>query len=111
MVAGSFPLGLSLSTAGVLSCPTTPAATFTFTVQAADSSTPSRTAQKPFTLAVAPAPTPLSIATTSPLLASAEGSAYSQTLTATGGTPGYTWSVVAGSLPAGLSLSTAGVLS
>lgn len=39
------------------------------------------------------------------------GSAYSQTLAATGGTAPYTWSVTAGALPAGLTLSSAGVLS
>src|SRR5262249_13142696 len=38
------------------------------------------------------------------------GTAYSQTLNATGGTPPYTWSVVTGSLPAGLSLSSGGAL-
>src|ERR1700761_608150 len=35
----------------------------------------------------------------------------SQTLTATGGTPSYTYSVSTGSLPAGLTLSTGGVIS
>jgi CHRD domain len=39
------------------------------------------------------------------------GVAYSQTLTASGGTPPYTFAVMSGSLPSGLSLSTAGVLS
>ncbi len=39
------------------------------------------------------------------------GSAYSQTLTATGGTTPYTWEAVSGTLPAGLSLSAAGVIS
>jgi len=39
------------------------------------------------------------------------GLAYSQTLTATGGTAPYTWSVPAGGLPAGLTLSSAGVIS
>jgi hypothetical protein len=33
------------------------------------------------------------------------GTAYSQTLAATGGNGVYTWSIVAGSLPAGLSLN------
>ena len=37
--------------------------------------------------------------------------AYSDTLTATGGTTPYTWSVNAGTLPPGLTLSAAGVLS
>ena len=41
-----------------------------------------------------------------------EGQLYSQTLQATGGTAPYTWSVVSGSLPAGLTLDPAtGVIS
>ncbi|SKB07238.1 Putative Ig domain-containing protein [Prosthecobacter debontii] len=39
------------------------------------------------------------------------GSAYSFTLSATGGTSPYTWAVASGSLPAGLTLSSAGVIS
>ena len=39
------------------------------------------------------------------------GASYSQTLTANGGTAPYTFAVTAGSVPAGLTLSTAGVLS
>ncbi len=39
------------------------------------------------------------------------GSAYSATLAATGGTPFYTWRLTTGQLPAGLHLTTAGVLS
>ncbi len=38
------------------------------------------------------------------------GVAYTDTLTATGGTAPYTWSVNAGSLPPGITLSSAGVL-
>ena len=41
----------------------------------------------------------------------AVGGAYSDTLTATGGTAPYTWSVNAGTLPPGITLSAAGVLS
>ncbi len=52
----------------------------------------------------------LSITTTS-LADGVMGAAYSQTLTATGGDGTYTWSISAGSLPAGLSLSAAGVIS
>ena len=40
----------------------------------------------------------------------AVGTAYSQTLSATGGTSPYNWSVSSGTPPAGLSLSAAGVL-
>lgn len=39
------------------------------------------------------------------------GQAYNQTLTATGGTPAYTFAVTAGALPGGLTLSPAGVIS
>jgi len=45
--------------------------------------------------------------TTPSLPASSVGSAYSRTLAATGGTLPYTWSVISGSLPAGLSLDPA----
>jgi len=46
----------------------------------------------------------------SPLPAPVVGQSYSQALTATGGTGGYTFTVSDGSLPAGLALSTAGAL-
>ncbi|MBI5734181.1 MAG: putative Ig domain-containing protein, partial [Candidatus Kerfeldbacteria bacterium] len=49
--------------------------------------------------------------TTASLPAAMVGSAYSQTLTATGGTAPLTWSLNIGSLPAGLTLSSAGVIS
>lgn len=55
-------------------------------------------------------PGPLSIATTS-LPAGNAGSVYSATLTAAGGTSPYSWTLDSGSLPAGLSLSSAGVIS
>ena len=38
------------------------------------------------------------------------GAAYSQTLTATGGTIPYTWSIVSGTLPVGLTISSEGVI-
>jgi hypothetical protein len=57
-------------------------------------------------------PGPLSIVT-STLTGGTVGSAYSQTMVASGGTPPYHWSVVAGNgnLPPGLTLSDSGVLS
>ncbi|GAC1700188.1 MAG: hypothetical protein NVS9B4_01130 [Candidatus Acidiferrum sp.] len=39
------------------------------------------------------------------------GSAYSQALTATGGTPPYTWAIASGALPTGTTLSVLGVIS
>jgi len=55
-------------------------------------------------------PQPLTIVTAS-LPVCATGEPYSQILAATGGAQPYAWSLDAGSLPAGLSLSAAGVIS
>jgi hypothetical protein len=64
--------------------------------------------------AAAPTPTqqlaPLSIPVTS-LPDAPLGQAYGQSLAASGGTPPYAWSIAAGSLPAGLSLSALGTIS
>jgi hypothetical protein len=54
---------------------------------------------------------PLAIST-SALPVGTKGTAYSRTLTATGGMTPYTWSISSGSLPAGLTLnSSTGVIS
>jgi uncharacterized protein (TIGR03437 family) len=55
-------------------------------------------------------PGPLSISSAS-LPGGTVNVLYSQALGATGGLPPYTWSVIAGSLPQGLSLSTSGIVS
>ncbi len=104
-------LNLSVSSAGVLSG-TPPAAggAASFTVQAADSA--SNKASVAFSLTVKSG---LVINTASPLPNGYGNAAYSQTLTATGGSgTGLTWSVTSGasSLAAlNLALSSAGVLS
>ena len=56
-------------------------------------------------------PTALEILTPATLPFGAVNAAYSQTLAAAGGTTPYTWSVTAGALPAGVTLSSAGLLS
>jgi hypothetical protein len=55
-------------------------------------------------------PPPLVLLTAS-LPPPTKGQAYNQSLAATGGIPPYKWSVSAGALPSGLTLSNAGVLS
>jgi putative Ig domain-containing protein/matrixin/fibronectin type III domain protein/Ig-like domain-containing protein len=57
-----------------------------------------------------PPPTTLTITTTS-LAPITRGVPYSQQLSATGGSPPYTWSLISGALPAGLSLSSSGLIS
>jgi hypothetical protein len=103
--AGSLPAGLTLSSQGVLSGTPTATGTTTFTIKSTDSSTPTaQTATRSFTLAVT-APAALEITTTTADLEPvAQGVGYEVSLFASGGVPQYTWSVSAGSLPAGLTL-------
>ena len=109
VISGSLPLGLSLSSAGVISGTPSMAGTSSFSVQVTGSNSLSSTAT--FSLTVNPVPTPPTITTSSPLLKGTVGVAYNQTLKASGGTLPYTWSISSGSLPAGLSLSSTGVIS
>jgi len=104
--AGSLPAGLSLTAAtGVISGTPTTAGTSNFTVQVADGIT---TVTRPLSIKINPA---LTVTTTS-LPNGGVGVAYSRTLAASGGSGTYTWSIAAGSLPAGLSLTaTTGVIS
>ncbi|MBU6199763.1 MAG: putative Ig domain-containing protein, partial [Xanthomonadaceae bacterium] len=109
--AGPLPAGLTLSSGGVLSGTPTAGGTFNFTVTATDSSTGAGapyTGSRAYTLTVNP-PT-ITLAPTS-LPAATVAAAYSQTITASGGTSPYTYAVTVGTLPAGLTLSSAGVLS
>ena len=98
LASGALPAGLQLdASSGTISGTPAAAGTFPFTVSATDAA--KQTAQKPLTIVVTDA---LTITTGN--LSATVGVSFSQTLAATGGTPPYTWSVTAGSLPAGLSL-------
>jgi len=108
VTTGTLPTGLSLnSSTGVISGTPT-GASATFTVTATDSETPTpQTANKQLTITV----NPQLAVTTASLPAGTVGTAYNQTLGATGGITPYTWAVTVGSLPAGLTLnSTTGVI-
>jgi Putative Ig domain len=109
--SGSLPPGVAFSgAAGTLSGTPTTAGTYSLTVQAKDSSATPQTASTSASIAISAAAAPLQMTTTS-LPAAQVGSAYSATLTATGGVPPYTWSLASGSLPAGLALSGSGTIS
>ncbi|MFL5950359.1 MAG: putative Ig domain-containing protein [Gaiellaceae bacterium] len=119
-IGGTLPPGLSLSFSGTVSGTPTAAGSFSFWVDLSDQNPPSADwcrpsdAQREFTITVAggaPAAVPLSInqsalAPKTTTLAAP----YSFQLTADGG-GSQTWSVVDGSLPAGLQLSSGGLLS
>ncbi len=106
LALGALPNGLGISATGTISgVPTAPAGTSSFTVQLTDANT--ATASKGLSIVVQPA---VAVATTS-LPNGAVGVAYSQTLTATGGQAPFTWSLASGTLPTGLGISAAGVLS
>lgn len=109
--SGTLPAGLSLSSAGALTGTPTAAGTSTFSLSVSDSGSPAQTATLAATLVIAAAPPPtLVITTTSPLTPGTVGVTYSATLAASGGTAPYTWAITTGTLPAGLTLSTAGAL-
>ena len=110
IASGSLPAGLTLSSAGVISGTPTGSGISTFTVGVQDSGSPAQTASGGESITVSAAPSKLTITTTG-LAAGKNGTSYSASLSASGGTPGYTWSIASGSLPAGLTISSAGVIS
>src|SRR6266550_197751 len=107
--ATTFPPGLTLSSTGQITGTPTAAATYNFTVQVKDLQNTTATAN--LSILVNPAPTLLTITTTSSQLPTGTVStAYATNLTASGGTPPYAWSVTtaATTFPPGLILSGAG---
>jgi len=105
--SGALPAGLTLSSAGVISGTPTVSGSSSFTIQVKDSSVPAAESARSFMLTMQPVPLAI---TTSALPAVTEGTPYSASLAASGGTPPYSWSIVQGSLPPGLSLASNGVI-
>jgi len=127
VISGSLPPGLALATSGHVSGTPTSAGAWSFWVNLSDQNPPSADwcrpseAQRQFTITIngpgsgnpgpAPAPAPALSIVTSGLPGATVGTSYSTTLTASGGSGTKSWTIAAGSLPAGLSLSPTGVLS
>lgn len=112
VVGGEFPPGLTLSSSGYITGTPTKAGTYSFYIRQTDQCGPEGEGNAPFVITIqpgAPPQPPLVLATTS--LAPAEaGSAYSATLSSSGGSS-YTYSLASGVLPSGLTLSANGVIS
>jgi hypothetical protein len=108
-VGGTLPAGLTLNSACVVSGTPTTAGTTTVQIHAVDSATPTaNTVTGPVSITVSPIPT---LTLTGSLPNATLGVTYSQTLVASGGIKPYTYSLTAGSLPAGLTLSAGGTIS
>jgi large repetitive protein len=129
LIGGSLPPGLSLAKNGQVNGTPSQAGGWSFWVNLSDENPPSASwcvpgsAQREFTITIngsgggspapgpSPTPTPALSITTSGLPGATVGAAYSTTLSASGGSGNKTWTIAAGSLPAGLSLDSNGVVS
>jgi hypothetical protein len=113
MDAASSPLPAGLSFAAtstqatISGTPTTAGTTNNIIIDVKDSEQPAVTQKITYSITIT-STTALSITTTSPLTGATLGTAYSATVTASGGVTPYTWTVATGStLPAGLTLASA----
>ena len=107
LLSGSLPHGLSLSGGGVISGTPTAAGGSHVTVQVRDSEVSPATSQASLNVSVL---NPLTV-TTSQLSSGNQGVRYQASLAATGGVPPYSWNLISGSLPDGLTLSSGGRIS
>ena len=104
--AGALPPNLILDPAtGVISGTPTAPGTFSFTVRVAD--TGGQSATQPLSITITPIPPPgiPPDITTTTLPAGTVNQPYNQPVVSTSGTGALTWSIVAGALPAGLTLN------
>jgi large repetitive protein len=108
----SLPAGLTLNpvTGTMTGTPAGPPGQFFFDVTLRDSASPAQTSG-PVRIEIIILPGVLTITTTSPLPDAVQGRSYTQSLTSTGGTAPVSWTLASGNLPAGLALSSAGLLS
>jgi large repetitive protein len=109
--SGALPTGLTLNaTTGVISGTPNTAGTFNFTITATDSN--GCPGSRPYSIVMAPPGCPVITVNPATLPPGIIGTPYSQTVSATGGTAPYTFTVSSGLLPPGLTLNaTTGVIS
>ncbi len=116
VTTGKLPAGLTLTPAGVLAGTPTTAGTSPVEIRGTDASGCYETISYSIIIAAAPPPPPvcptITLAPTTLPNGSygSIGAPYSQTITSSGGTAPYSFGVTAGALPAGLTLTPAGVL-
>lgn len=104
---GSLPPGLVLNNSGIISGTPTVAGSYTFTMKVTDQIGGNDV--QAFYLQIDDVINPTITTTTLPSVL--VGTVYNETIEANGGTPPYTFSLIVGSLPAGITLSSGGILS
>ena len=103
LIAGQLPTGLSFSAEGILQG--TPSAQGSYSISVAVTDSTNQRTNATFTLTVA------SLAITTTALPSATPQTpYSTVLEATGGAVPYRWTIISGTLPAGLTLTPEGLI-
>lgn len=113
VTSGTLPTGLTLTAGGLLAGTPTATGSFTVTIRGTDANGCFGSITYTIVIAAAPAPPPVcpAISFTPPTLPDGTtGVAYSQTFVGSGGTGPYSFGVTVGVLPAGLTLTAAGVL-
>ena len=107
-IGGAFPTGVSIDSAGLISGTPTEVGSFSVTIQADDEViTPD---SQVFSLDIASSTADVAV-TTASLASAVNGVAFSQQLQASGGDGSYVWTLTAGSWPAGISMSSSGLVS
>lgn len=108
--AGTLPSGLTLTAAGVLSGTPTASGTYNFTVTATDAGGNNCTGNRAYTISVS-CPTITMTPAIGALTSGSVGTVYTAVnFVATGGNGAVNYTITAGSVPTGLTLSTAGAL-
>jgi len=111
LASGTLPAGLTLGASGTITgspAAATSAAAIGFKVT--DSENPAQSSARTLNLTIGSAPPPL-IVTTQSLPTGEVGVDYAVTLSASGGTPPYQWSIKSGALATGLTLTASGSIS
>jgi len=109
VTGGTLPPGLSLTASGQITGTPTTSGTYIFTAGVSDTCPAgAQNEQKQFTLVIG-CPV-ITITTASVLPAGAPGQPYSRQILTSGGQPPVSFSLVAGDLPPGLSLSASGLI-
>ncbi len=108
VTSGALPTGLSLNgTTGLINGTPSTAGNFNFTITATDLNGCPGT--RAYSIVIAAALCPIITLSPATLPAGVVGTAYNQTITASGGTAPYAFTVSSGTLPTGLSLTTTGL--